>query len=81
MSELDSGGVSPQPRLLRKRVKEIASSDGKRSSQFHNVLYCDIALAAFHTTHIVPMETGAFCELLLGISALFTQRTYGFSEE
>jgi hypothetical protein len=57
------------------RIKEILCANRESLGELDNVFQGHIALAAFDTADIVPMETGPLREFLLRVPALFSEGT------
>ena len=53
--------------------KQVAGLDRKRLRQLDDVLQGDVPFAALDAADVVPMQTGALGQLLLGIAPLVAE--------
>jgi hypothetical protein len=55
---------------LQKIYKQLARFDGKGFCQFDDVLQGNVALTALDSADVIPMQSGALRQFLLGIAPL-----------
>jgi len=59
--------------ILREICKQITGLDRKRFCQLDDVLKRHVPLAALDAADVVPMQSGALGQLLLGIAPLVAE--------